>query len=60
MKKGRSGNALSNAITAMSSQTGSTLRDQALDQRHSIEIRTVILLALVNSIPKVEIILEQR
>ena len=41
--KGRSGNALSNAITAMSSQTGSTLRDQALDQRHSIEIRTVIL-----------------
>ena len=34
--KGRSGNALSNAITAMSSQTGSTLRDQALDQRHSI------------------------
>ena len=43
LNKGRSGNALSNAITAMSSQTGSTLRDQALDQRHSIEIRTVML-----------------
>ena len=41
LNKGRSGNALSNAITAMSSQTGSTLRDQALDQRRSIYIRTV-------------------
>ena len=35
LNQAKSGNALSAALTAMSSQTGSTLRDQALNQRHA-------------------------